>query len=263
MSAPLAGRFQDYYQVLDVHAEASAEAIQRAYSRLAAKFHPDNKESGDAARFKAVQDAYEVLRDPLSRADFDTIRSGPPPDVLSWFSGASFFEAITNDVARRQCILCVLYDRRRKRPTSPGLSMRMVESMISGTPDEIFIAVWYLKQRRLAQNDEKSNLMITVDGMEFIERNPPPAELIQSMVKPEKPEANAEVEQESAIPEPPAAESSSPDAAGPQPLANLLTAVSDEPPLPTAERRPEERLPEERKIRVGNQTITLYRRQQG
>jgi len=255
MSAPLAGKFQDHYQVLGVDAKANAEAIQRAYNQLMPKFDPDNKASGDAARFKAVQDAYEVLKDPLSRADFDTIRSGPPPEVVSWFSGASFLEAIPQDVARRQGILCVLYDRRRKRPASPGLPMRLVESMIIGTPDEIFIAVWYLKQRRLVQNDEKSNLLITVDGMEFIERNPPPAELILSMVKPERREAAAEVELEPASPEPPAAATPAPDDPGPQPLAELLTAVCDEPPAPPGERLPE------RKIRVGNQTITLYRRQ--
>ncbi|MHC4092293.1 MAG: DnaJ domain-containing protein [Planctomycetota bacterium] len=67
----------DYYEVLGVTRSASADEIKRAYRRLAKKYHPD-RNPGDAAaeaKFKEVQAAHEVLKDPQKRAQYD--RFGP------------------------------------------------------------------------------------------------------------------------------------------------------------------------------------------
>ncbi|HYC10232.1 MAG TPA: DnaJ C-terminal domain-containing protein [Steroidobacteraceae bacterium] len=88
--------FQDYYKTLGVERAASADQIKTAYRRLARKFHPDvSKEKDAEARFKEVQEAYEVLKDPEKRAAYDQLgsewKSGqqfhPPPD---WGSGFEF-----------------------------------------------------------------------------------------------------------------------------------------------------------------------------
>lgn len=64
--------FKDYYQVLGVARDASQEEIQKAYRKLARKFHPDvNKDKGAEARFKEVSEANEVLKDPEKRARYD------------------------------------------------------------------------------------------------------------------------------------------------------------------------------------------------
>ena len=64
--------YKDYYQILGVERTADAEAIKRAYRKLARKFHPDvNKEAGAEARFKDIGEAYEVLKDPEKRAAYD------------------------------------------------------------------------------------------------------------------------------------------------------------------------------------------------
>jgi curved DNA-binding protein len=117
--------FRDYYQVLGVGREASAEEIQKAYRKLARKYHPDvNREADAETRFKEIAEAYEVLKDPEKRAKYDRFgqawkarQSGaaPPPgfeefrfdlgDLGDAFGGggsgfSSFFEMLFGQAAR-------------------------------------------------------------------------------------------------------------------------------------------------------------------
>lgn len=80
--------YKDYYKTLEVTREATQDDIKRAYRRLARKFHPDVSKEPDAeARFKEVNEANEVLRDPEKRTAYDALgtnwRAGqdfrPPP----------------------------------------------------------------------------------------------------------------------------------------------------------------------------------------
>jgi curved DNA-binding protein len=65
---------RDYYEALGVPRDASAEDIRGAYRRLARQYHPDvNKEPGAEDRFKEISEAYEVLRDPEKRAQYDRL----------------------------------------------------------------------------------------------------------------------------------------------------------------------------------------------
>src|SRR6202790_3645530 len=82
-------QYRDYYEVLGVTRGADADAVKRAYRKLARKYHPDvSKEKNAESKFKELQEAYEVLRDPDKRAAYDQLgrdyRSGqqfrPPPD---------------------------------------------------------------------------------------------------------------------------------------------------------------------------------------
>ena len=68
--------FNDYYQTLGLEPRAGEAELKTAYRRLARKFHPDvSKEAGAEEKFKAVNEAYEALRDPQKRAAYDQLRN--------------------------------------------------------------------------------------------------------------------------------------------------------------------------------------------
>lgn len=69
-------QFKDYYETLGVEPGAGEAEIKTAYRRLARKYHPDvSKEAGAEEKFKAVNEAYEALRDPQKRAAYDQLRA--------------------------------------------------------------------------------------------------------------------------------------------------------------------------------------------
>ena len=61
---------RDYYEILGVSKEASADEIKKAFRKLAVKYHPD-KEGGDEVKFKEAGEAYEVLKDSQKRQRYD------------------------------------------------------------------------------------------------------------------------------------------------------------------------------------------------
>ena len=61
----------DYYEILQVSRKADPQTIQGIYEFQAQRFHPGNQETGDAGIFQAIEEAYEVLSDPVKRRAYD------------------------------------------------------------------------------------------------------------------------------------------------------------------------------------------------
>jgi curved DNA-binding protein len=92
-------KYKDYYEILGVKRDASADDIKKAYRKLAHKYHPDvSKDPAGEAKFKDVAEAYQTLKDPEKRAAYDNLgrhRPGeefrPPPGWNGGGPGAGGF----------------------------------------------------------------------------------------------------------------------------------------------------------------------------
>src|SRR5262252_8015594 len=62
--------FPDHYEALQLSPNADSETVDRVYRILAKRYHPDNQETGHAAKFGTIADAHRVLSDPEQRAAY-------------------------------------------------------------------------------------------------------------------------------------------------------------------------------------------------
>jgi curved DNA-binding protein CbpA len=69
------------YQVLQVSPDASPDIVRAAHRVLAARYHPDNRQTGDSQKFREVNEAYEVLKTAGDRARYDAGIASVPQEV--------------------------------------------------------------------------------------------------------------------------------------------------------------------------------------
>ena len=85
---------RDYYEVLGVDKNASADEIKKAYRKLAKKYHPDlnpDDKAGAEAKFKEASEAYEVLSDADKKARYDQFgHAGVDPNAAAGYGGGGF-----------------------------------------------------------------------------------------------------------------------------------------------------------------------------
>ena len=162
----------DYYEVMQISPNAELDTIQRVYRILAQRYHPDNQATGDAERFRLLTEAYEVLSDPEKRAHYDVNRPQRLQERSYLLSEA--IRAVTDVEAEqllRLTVLELLYARRRTEPRTPGIFYADLETLVGQPREHIEFGLWYLSQKKYVDRTDGSQLVITVDGVDYLEAN--------------------------------------------------------------------------------------------
>lgn len=162
----------DYYEALQVSPSAEPDTIHRIYRLLAQRFHPDNRDTGDANRFRIVNDAYQELSDPARRARYDVLHHQRQRDRVRLVSaGAKAEEDFELEQINRLTVLEVLQSKRRLEPNTSGMELTELEQLTGRPREHLEFTIWYLVHKKFAHRDDSARLLITAEGVDFLEQN--------------------------------------------------------------------------------------------
>jgi curved DNA-binding protein CbpA len=158
----------DHYEVLQVSPRADQETIQRVFRHLAKRLHPDNTESGDAARFDRVMRAFEVLSDPATRAKYDAGYEQERENRWRIFNQDTAENDVAADRRVRTAILKLLYTARRNDADRPGIGMLDLERLLGCPEQHMKFHLWYLKENGWLERLENGTIAITASGVDHV-----------------------------------------------------------------------------------------------
>ena len=173
----------DYYEVLQVSRNAELETIQRVYRIMAARFHPDNPETGDSERFLLLNEAYETISDPHRREQYNNSRTGQDAGPLPPFESKEFVDGLEGENNRRLGILCLLYNQRRSNMEHPGLSLLELEKLMWFPREYLAFAIWYLRNKGFVVMGDHSDYVLTAEGADNIEANYPRNKVFHKLLR--------------------------------------------------------------------------------
>jgi curved DNA-binding protein CbpA len=163
--------FVDYYEILQLSPNASADTVERVYRILAKRYHPDNQDTGSAQKFAEVRQAFEVLSDKTARAAYDVTYDERRAVTWKIFRQEGADDARANDRRLFQGILSLLYIARRRDPTYGGLGTVTLERMLACPQEHLDFPLWYLRQRGWIERLENGYLAITADGIDKLDND--------------------------------------------------------------------------------------------
>lgn len=159
----------DYYEVLQVSDTAEPETINRVYRIFAQRYHPDNQETGNEARFREITEAYQILSNPEKRARYDATNINRRKERWRLVSaGAESENDFEMEQVVRLTVLEALYTKRRVDPQNPGIYLRELERMLGRPREHLEFTIWFLAQKKLISTDD-ARMYLTADGAEYLE----------------------------------------------------------------------------------------------
>jgi len=162
----------DFYEVLQISPNAEPETVHRVYRLLAQRYHPDNQDTGDDARFRELAQAYEVIGDPERRAKYDVAYVQQRQDRWRLVTnGARAENDFETERLVRLTVLEVLYTRRRMEPGTPGMAPLDLEQFTGVAREHLEFTLWYLTQKKWITRSDSSLVIITAEGVEHLEEN--------------------------------------------------------------------------------------------
>ena len=158
--------FTDYYEIMEISPNANSETIERIFRYLAMRYHPDNQDTGDQARFSEIVDAHNTLKDPVKRAQYDIQYKSRSGFRTKLAEEASNTKGIERDVVIQDKLLSVLYVKRRQNINDPGIGDYELERVLDSPREHLEFHIWYLKAKGWIGRLENGTLAITVEGVD-------------------------------------------------------------------------------------------------
>jgi curved DNA-binding protein CbpA len=119
-----------------------------------------------------IHEAYSVLSDPEKRAQYDIAHQQQRQHRWRLVSsGAQSENDFETEQTTRLTLLEALYTQRRLDPAHPGIFSMELEDMIGRPREHLEFTMWYLVQKKLVQRGDNSQLLITAEGVEYLEQN--------------------------------------------------------------------------------------------
>ncbi len=168
----------DLYEFMQIHPKAEPETVHRVYRILAARYHPDNQETGGEELFKALVRAYRVLADPVQRAAYDVERTRLEKKQWRIFNSQTASGGVGAEKEKRQGILSMLYLKRMREADQPGVPIQEMEEMLGIPREHLEFTIWYLKEQGFIVRNDSGRFTITVKGVDRAEElgaSPAPA----------------------------------------------------------------------------------------
>ena len=172
----------DYYETLQISEAADAESIHRVFRLMAARFHPDNPETGDLEKFVRLTRAYEVLSNPHKRAEYDEKKKAAENGPLEIFELKDFVVGVEAEENRRLGVLVLLYNQRRTDPDHPGVSLLNLERLMALPREYLSFTMWYLRSKQLAAMGDNCDYALTADGVDFVEQNASRSQILSGLL---------------------------------------------------------------------------------
>jgi curved DNA-binding protein CbpA len=173
----------NYYDLLQINPRAEIETIERVYRIMASRYNPDNKQTGDPVRFRMLTEAYEMLRDPVKRKEYDRQFEINPAGPLPIFLGKEFTDGIDAEAKIRIGVLCLLYSKRRANPDYAALSLLDMENIMAFPRERLLFALWYLRAKRFVLQDDRSSFIIAAEGVDFLESQLPTNQILYKIFR--------------------------------------------------------------------------------
>ena len=158
--------FTDYYEILEISPNANSETIERIFRYLAMRYHPDNPDTGDLARFSEIVEANNTLKDPVKRAQYDIQYKNHSGFRTKLAEEASNPKGIERDVVIQDKLLSILYVKRRQNMNNPGIGDYELERLLDCPREHLEFHIWYLKAKGWIGRLENGMLAITVEGVD-------------------------------------------------------------------------------------------------
>jgi curved DNA-binding protein CbpA len=161
-----ASNFIDYYEILEISPNANSGTIERIFRYFAQRYHPDNQDTGDRHRFETILEAYNTLKDPVKRAQYDLQHKNHSAVRWKLAEEASDSKGLEQDIDIQNKLLSILYVKRRQNISDPGIGNAELERLL-GCPDELLkFHLWYLKEKGWIERTETGTLAISVEGID-------------------------------------------------------------------------------------------------